>query len=132
MTMKGQFSIEWLSQSSQGLGSQRFSSCLETCNGPSASGTHSESLPGFYSTRPLNQNHLEGKVPHNLPSHPESERETNHLSPNFPNNQQGIGSVTTSSQLIEVISYTTICIVESLFFISWNSSLVIVPRNVLF
>lgn len=39
--MRGQFSIEWMAQSSQSAGT-------DAVSGPAACGTHSESLPGFY------------------------------------------------------------------------------------
>lgn len=40
--MKGHFSIEWMAQSSQPADSEK-------APGPATCGTHSESLPGFYS-----------------------------------------------------------------------------------
>ncbi|KAL3041857.1 hypothetical protein OYC64_019938 [Pagothenia borchgrevinki] len=40
--MRGQFSIEWMAQSSQSSGTE------SSASGPAACGTHSESLPGFY------------------------------------------------------------------------------------
>ncbi|XP_031731120.1 ventrally expressed dharma/bozozok antagonist [Anarrhichthys ocellatus] len=43
--MRGHFSIEWMSQSSQPAGTETGSS---SGPGPAACGTHSESLPGFY------------------------------------------------------------------------------------
>ncbi|CAM4728979.1 unnamed protein product [Leuciscus chuanchicus] len=54
--MKGHFSIEWLSQSSQALCSSASSTHpSNSWDGPSTSGTASESLPGFYSRwRPEN------------------------------------------------------------------------------
>ncbi|XP_040013775.1 ventrally expressed dharma/bozozok antagonist [Xiphias gladius] len=41
--MRGHFSIEWMAQSSQPAGSETV-----PASGPTACGTHSESLPGFY------------------------------------------------------------------------------------
>ncbi|XP_076614857.1 ventrally expressed dharma/bozozok antagonist [Chaetodon auriga] len=41
--MRGHFSIEWMAQSSQPAGTDAVSA-----SGPTACGTHSESLPGFY------------------------------------------------------------------------------------
>ncbi|XP_077098147.1 ventrally expressed dharma/bozozok antagonist [Siphateles boraxobius] len=53
--MKGHFSIEWLSQSSQALRSSASTHPSNSWDGPSTSGTASESLPGFYSRwRPEN------------------------------------------------------------------------------
>ncbi|KAF3849209.1 hypothetical protein F7725_015706 [Dissostichus mawsoni] len=44
-TMRGQFSIEWMAQSSQSSGTE------SSASGPATCGTHSESLPGFYCSR---------------------------------------------------------------------------------
>ncbi|XP_067289666.1 ventrally expressed dharma/bozozok antagonist [Pseudorasbora parva] len=71
--MKGHFSIEWLSQSSQALcssASTRPSNSWDSPGrgGPSTSGTASESLPGFYSRwRPEN---TEGQEKHTEPAQP--------------------------------------------------------------
>ncbi|KAM4634051.1 ventrally expressed dharma/bozozok antagonist [Polymixia lowei] len=46
--MRGHFSIEWMAQSSQPAGTGSLSGSTVSSAGFSTSGTHSESLPGFY------------------------------------------------------------------------------------
>ncbi|KAG1971366.1 ventrally expressed dharma/bozozok antagonist [Pimephales promelas] len=61
--MKGHFSIEWLSQSSQALCSSPSTRPSNSWDGPSTSGTASESLPGFYGRwRPENAEAQEKRV----------------------------------------------------------------------
>ncbi|XP_056592050.1 ventrally expressed dharma/bozozok antagonist [Triplophysa dalaica] len=65
--MKGQFSIEWLSQSSQASSTNVSSSWMSSGQeGPSTSGTASESLPGFYSRR--RAENMENQMPAEQPT----------------------------------------------------------------
>ncbi|XP_071753969.1 ventrally expressed dharma/bozozok antagonist [Centroberyx gerrardi] len=63
--MRGHFSIEWMAQSSQPAGTESLSASTKPLTGLSTSGTHSESLPGFYCRQKSgnwpNQEHQESR-----------------------------------------------------------------------
>ena len=59
--MRGLFSIEWLAQSSKTAGTDSPTDPTRTLTGLSTSGTHSESLPGFYCRH--NQENRPGQSP---------------------------------------------------------------------
>ncbi|XP_036384669.1 ventrally expressed dharma/bozozok antagonist [Megalops cyprinoides] len=69
--MKGHFSIEWLSQSSQGTGSSGPKTLDDpwVTTSPYASGTPSESLPGFYSSKRQSSTQVQERPVQREPSH---------------------------------------------------------------